>query len=99
MGGTGTAGRLTAGTATSGPGVRRWLPGIGGGAAFLTVETSLDAADLAAPLEILRSNWTRWGNEGFDAGEVNVARLRLAGDLPVGPGVRPGRRRRRSSRA
>jgi zinc protease len=66
-----------------GYGVRVADDAVRGGAAFLTVETSLDAADLAAPLEILRSNWTRWGNEGFDAGEVNVARLRLAGDLPV----------------
>jgi zinc protease len=54
-----------------------------GGAAFLTVDTWLDAADLAAPLEILHDNWTRWGQQGFDGGEVNVARSRLAGDLPV----------------
>lgn len=54
-----------------------------GGAAFLSVATSLDAGDLASPLEILRSNWTRWGQQGFDAGEVNVARSRFAGELPV----------------
>jgi predicted Zn-dependent peptidase len=57
-----------------------------GGAAFLTVDTWLDAADLATPLEILRGNWTRWGQEGFEVGEVNVARSRLAGDLPVAYG-------------
>jgi zinc protease len=54
-----------------------------GGAAYLTVDTWLDAADLPTPLEILRENWARWGQQGFDAGEVNVARSRLAGDLPV----------------
>jgi len=57
-----------------------------GGAAFLTVDTWLDAADLAAPLETLRNSWARWGQQGFDASEVNVGRSRLAGDLTVAYG-------------
>jgi predicted Zn-dependent peptidase len=54
-----------------------------GGTAYLFASTFLDADDLVTPLATIRANWQRWGHEGFDAGEVNVARWRYAGELPL----------------
>jgi zinc protease len=54
-----------------------------GGTSYLFASTFLDVDELVAPLTTIHSNWQRWGREGFDAGEVNVARWRYAGEIPL----------------
>lgn len=54
-----------------------------GGTTYLYATTFLDADDLVTPLTTIHTNWQRWGREGFDAGEVNVARWRYAGEIPL----------------
>jgi zinc protease len=52
-----------------------------GGATYLVASTFVPDASLARTLATLRANWQRWSREGFDAGEINVARWRYAGSL------------------
>jgi predicted Zn-dependent peptidase len=51
------------------------------GATFLTAWTFIPQASLPRTLSVLRSHWRRWGQSGFDASELNVARWRAAGAL------------------
>jgi predicted Zn-dependent peptidase len=66
-----------------GYGVDVGLEDLRGGTTYLYASTFLDADDLITPLETIRTNWQRWGRKGFDAGEVNVARWRYAGELSL----------------
>jgi hypothetical protein len=54
-----------------------------GGTTFLVASTFVGQPILARTLTALRSNWRRWGNDGFEASEINVARWRQAGNLSV----------------
>ncbi len=42
-----------------------------------------DVDGLVDALATLRSHWRRWGNDGFDAGEVKVARWLFVGQLAL----------------
>jgi zinc protease len=57
--------------------------GLRGGTTFLVASAYVGPEALAHALAALRSNWQRWSREGFDAGELNVARWRYAGDLAL----------------
>jgi predicted Zn-dependent peptidase len=57
-----------------------WLRG---GATYLVADTFVDAQDLSETLATIRGHWDRWAREGFDAGELNVARWRYVGALTV----------------
>ncbi|MGB8297871.1 MAG: hypothetical protein WCG85_20810 [Polyangia bacterium] len=45
--------------------------------------TSLDVERLDEGLATIRKHWQRWSRDGFDPGEINVARWRFAGSLPL----------------
>jgi hypothetical protein len=55
-----------------------------GGIAYLNVSTYVNATGLADALATLRTHWQRWGQAGFDGGEVKVARWLFAGQLALG---------------
>lgn len=67
-----------------GYGVNVDLETVRGGIAFLNVWTYVNANQLPDALTSLRKHWQRWGQAGFDPGEVNVARWLLAGQRALG---------------
>jgi predicted Zn-dependent peptidase len=54
-----------------------------GGTTLLVATTFVGQETLARSLAAIRGNWQRWGRDGFDAGEINVARWRYAGSLTL----------------
>jgi len=48
------------------------------GTTYLLASTYVADPTLARTLAALRGQWQRWGRDGFDAGEINVARWRYA---------------------
>ena len=51
------------------------------GTTYLLAATFVADPTLGRTLAALRSQWQRWGRDGFDAGEINVARWRYAASL------------------
>jgi len=51
-----------------------------GGTTALHLGSFLDPASLADSLAILRSHWQRWARDGFEPGELNVARWSYTAD-------------------
>src|SRR6185369_13468117 len=51
------------------------------GTTYLTASTFVDDQALPRALAALRAQWQRWTRDGFDAGEISVARWRYAGSL------------------
>jgi zinc protease len=68
-----------------GYGVNVGLEVVRGGIASLNVSTYVNANGLADALSTLRTHWQRWGQAGFDEGEVKVARWLFAGQLALTP--------------
>jgi len=54
-----------------------------GGTTLMVASTYVGQDTLARSLAAIRGNWQRWGRDGFDAGELNVARWRYAGQLAM----------------
>lgn len=51
------------------------------GTTYLLASTFVADPTLSRALAALRNQWQRWGHDGFDAGELNVARWRYAASL------------------
>jgi len=51
------------------------------GTTYLLASTFVADPTLGRTLAALRGQWQRWGRDGFDAGEINVARWRYAASL------------------
>jgi predicted Zn-dependent peptidase len=51
------------------------------GTTYLLASTFVADPTLGHTLAALRNQWQRWGRDGFDAGEINVARWRYAASL------------------
>ncbi len=51
------------------------------GTTYLLASTFVADPTLGRTLAALRGQWQRWGRDGFDAGEINVARWRYAANL------------------
>jgi predicted Zn-dependent peptidase len=51
------------------------------GTTYLLASTFVADPTLGRTLAALRGQWQRWGRDGFDAGELNVARWRYAASL------------------
>lgn len=61
-----------------------------GGATYLMGVTYVAEETLARSIAAIRANWQRWGTDGFDPGEINVARWRFAGSLAASGGTGHG---------
>ncbi len=70
-----------------GYGVNVGLETLRGGIAFLSLSTYVNANELADALATLHTHWQRWGQGGFDAGEVKVARWLFAGQRALMPSM------------
>jgi predicted Zn-dependent peptidase len=64
-----------------------WLRG---GVAALQIVTFLDANDLSDGLSVMHESWRRWGQAGFDGGELNAGRWELVGERTMSLGSNDG---------